>query len=141
MMARMLHASASVVSVHDDGIADVRIDEPAACSSCGAQAACRGGPARLVRVAVPAGMRTGDRVWLQLPETDLNRGALLAYLLPALTTLLGSVLLAAGGDALATLGAALGLACGLLCLRISIRHGSGFDVRACQPHSSQGASQ
>lgn len=141
MMARMLHATASVLSVRD-GMADLRIDAPAACGSCAAQAACgSGGPARLVRIAAPAGVRAGDRVSLQLPEADLNRGALLAYLLPALTTLLGCVLLAAGGDAPAALGAALGLALGLVCLRISARHASGFGIRACHPHSSEGASQ
>ena len=55
--------------------------------------------------------------------------------------LLGCVLLAAGGDALAALGAALGLAFGLFCLRFSTRHASGFGISACQTRSSQGASQ
>ena len=139
MMARMLHATASVLSLHD-GIAELRIEAPAACGSCGAQAACGGAPARLIRVAAPTDVRAGDMVSLQLPESDLNRGALLAYLLPALSTLLGSVLLAAGGDALAALGAALGLAFGLVCLRISTRHASGFGISACQTRSSQGVS-
>lgn len=139
-MARMLHATASVLSLHE-GMADLRIDPPSACRSCGVRGACGGDRARQVRVAAPADVRAGDRVSLRLPETDLTRGAVLAYLLPTLATLLGAALMAAGGDALAALGAALGLALGLLCLRILTRHGPGFGISACHPHSSEGASQ
>lgn len=139
MMARMLHAAARVLSLQD-GMALVRLEAAAACGSCGAQAACGSGRERLVDVAVPPDISAGDRVSLQLPETDLNRSALLAYLLPAATMLLGALLLAAGGDTPAALGAALGLGLGLVCLRIFGRRSDGGGVRACHPHSTQGAS-
>lgn len=92
----------------------------------------------MIDVAVSPQVCAGDRVSLQMLETDLNRGALLAYLLPAVTTLLGALSLAAGGDALAVLGAALGLGFGLVCLRISARRSSGNGVRVSQSDSSQG---
>ncbi|MDZ4255827.1 MAG: SoxR reducing system RseC family protein [Sulfuritalea sp.] len=138
-MARMLHAAARIVSLQD-GMALVRLDAPAACGSCGAQGACGGARARLFRVAVATGVGAGDRVLLQLPEKNLNRSALLAYLLPAATMLLGALLLAVGGDTLAALGAALGLGLGLICLRIFGRRSVDSGIRACHPNSTQGAS-
>ncbi len=55
-------------------------------------------------------------------------------------TVLCSVLPAAGGDALAAPGAALGLVFGLVCLRLSTRYAAGFGISACQSRSSQGLS-
>jgi positive regulator of sigma E activity len=137
IMARLVLASARVVS-RQGGMSRLRLAAPAACGSCGAQAACGSGRERLVDVAMPPEIGAGDLVSLQLPETDLNRSALLAYLLPAATMLLGALLLAAGGDALAALGAALGLGFGLVCLRIFGRRSFGQDIRVCPPDSSQG---
>lgn len=136
-MARMLHVAAHVLSLQD-GMAEVRLDAPAACGSCGAQGACGGGRARRVRIAVAPGIGAGDRISLQLSEADLNRSALLAYLLPAAGMLLGALFLAPGGDSLAVLGAALGLGLGLVSLRLFGRRARGHGIHACDPDSFQG---
>lgn len=134
-MARLLIADAHVVS-RDPEMTRLRLDAAAACGGCRAQAACGGG--RLIEVPISAPLCAGDRVSLQMPEAELNRSALLAYLLPAASTLLGALALSAGGDALAVLGAASGLGFGLVCLRICARRTSGFGVRVCRSDLPQG---
>jgi sigma-E factor negative regulatory protein RseC len=120
MMSHLLTANARVASVHD-GMAEVRLASASACGSCGAQSVCGTGRERSVFVPVSAGVCSGDSVRLQMSAAELNTGAMLAYLLPALTTLGGGLLLAGGGDALAALGATLGLGLGLVCLRLLAR--------------------
>jgi positive regulator of sigma E activity len=132
-MARLLLADARVVS-RDQGMARLRLDSPGAGGGCRAQTACGGGGERVIDVIASAQLCAGDRVSLQMPEAELNRSALLAYLLPAASTLLGALALSGGGDALAVLGAASGLGFGLVCLRISARRNSGYGVRVCQPN-------
>lgn len=137
IVARLVLAGARVVS-RDQGMARLRLESPVACGGCRAQAACGGGRERVIEVALSPQLCAGDRVSLQMPEADLNRGALLAYLLPAITTLFGALLLAGGGDALAVLGAASGLALGLVCLRLSARHSPGQVIRVGRFDSSHG---
>lgn len=137
IVARLLLAGARVVS-RDQGMTRLRLDSPGACGGCRAQAACGGGGERVIDVALSPQLCAGDRVSLQIPEEELNRSALLAYLLPAVSTLLGALALSAGGDALAVLGAAFGLGFGLVCLRISARRSSGTGVRVCRSDSPQG---
>ena len=127
-MSRLVVAGARVLS-HDGGMARLRLDAPAACGGCRAQTACGAGRERVIEVAASPQFCAGDRVSLQMPEADLGRGALLAYLLPAASTLLGALLSAGGGDAMAVLGAASGLGLGLACLRIYARHSSAAAVR------------
>ena len=55
---------------------------------------------------------------LAIDDGSLARGALLAYLLPAVSTLAGAVALASGGDLAAIGGAAAGLVLGLVALRV-----------------------
>lgn len=137
-MARGLVVTGARVLSRDQGMARLRLDAPAACGGCRAQAACGGGRERVIEVAVSPQLCAGDRVSLHVLEADLNRGALLAYLLPAVTTLFGALLLAAGGDAMAGLGAASGLGLGLVCLRHSARHAPGIAVRPGRIDPSQG---
>lgn len=100
------------------GQAQIRITPPSGCGSCRSRSACGAGSERLVWVSAPAGAGVGDRVSLQLPAASLNRAALLAYLLPALTTLAGAALAAPAGDLAAALSAGAGLGLGLVLLRI-----------------------
>ena len=136
-MARLVLAGARVMS-RDQDMARLRLDASHACGSCRAQTACGEGRERLIDVAVSPQVCAGDRVSMQMLQTDLNRSALLAYLLPAVTTLLGALALAGGGDVLAALGAASGLGFGLVCLRISARRSFGNGVRVCRSDSPQG---
>lgn len=129
-MERRLQASASVVAVSDDH-AELRLAVPSACGGCGAQTACGGARERQARFPVTAGFAAGDMVTLEMSESDLNLGAVAAYLLPACCTLFGALLLAPGGDGLAAFGAGLGLAFGIVCLRLAARRRLIAEIRVC----------
>lgn len=137
IVARLVLARARVLS-RDQGMTRLRLESSSACGGCRAQAACGGGRERVIEVAASPQLCAGDRVSLRMRETDLSRGALLAYLLPAVTTLLGALLPAAGGDAMAVLGAASGLSLGLVGLHLSARHLPGIGIRVDRLDSSQG---
>ncbi len=130
-------AAARIVAVHD-GVADVQFEAASACASCGAKSVCGSGNTRRVQLPVPAGVAAGDHVTLNLPEAQLQLGAILAYLLPAVTTLLGGALLSGGGDGYAALGATLGLGAGLLCLRLLAPATLGSGIHVCPSDSPQG---
>lgn len=129
-MERRLQASARVVAVSGKQ-AELRLTAPSACGGCGAQGACGGARERQAQFRVPAGFAAGDLVTLEMSESSLNLGAMAAYLLPACCTLFGALLLAPGGDALAALGAGLGLGFGIVCLRLVARNHLIADVRVC----------
>ena len=66
-------------------------------------------------------LRVGDGVTLTLAEGALVRGALRAYLLPAITLLLGAIALSGFGDLAAVGGALSGLGAGLIAQRVLTR--------------------
>jgi sigma-E factor negative regulatory protein RseC len=103
-----------------DGVASIRIDLPASCGSCGSRGTCGSGKSAgtTVRLPVSSAARPGETVTLSIAEGSLVRRAILVYFLPAVTTLLGTVSLADGGDAAAVAGAAVGLLLGLAILRM-----------------------
>lgn len=103
-----------------DGLASIRVDLPPSCTSCGSRSSCGSGnsAAATVLLSVPASARPGEMVTLSIAEGPLVRLAMLVYFLPAVTTLLGAISLADGGDAAAVGGAAVGLLLGLVMLRI-----------------------
>jgi sigma-E factor negative regulatory protein RseC len=121
----MIERSGTILSVQD-GMATIRVETPSACAGCGSRGAC-GGKDTMVRLPVAATLHAGDRVTLSMAESALTRGALRAYLLPALAVLLGAVLLAPFGDAAAAGGALVGLGFGLFVQRILARRA------ACAP--------
>ncbi len=125
----MIQRSGHIMAIHD-GLATVRVERASACSSCGTRSVCGAGSAAgsQMSVPVPPGARTGDRVTLSLASGMLTRAALLAYLLPALTTIFGAALLSAGGDLAAVAGALCGLGLGLVALRLL-----GRRQTACTP--------
>jgi len=98
------------------------------CSSCGKQSACgvgklaAGRPTTLIEIdtADHPGLRPGQQVSLELAADKVALGALLGYLLPALTLVLGAVIGqgANGSDVAAALGAGAGLALGILATRL-----------------------
>ncbi len=120
MMERRVRASAQVVAVSGDQM-ELHLATAAACGGCGAQAACDAARGKSARFPLAPGMAAGDCVTLEMSESQLNLGAVAAYLLPAACTLTGALLLAPGGDALAALGAGLGLGFGIVCLGNSTR--------------------
>ncbi len=85
---------------------------------------------RRVRVAAPIPVETGDRVLIGIPEGQLLRASLVVYLLPLLGLVFGSVtghLVSAASEAMAILGAALGMTGGFLVSHLLSRMLNGRD--------------
>jgi sigma-E factor negative regulatory protein RseC len=124
----MIQRSGHIIAIRD-GLATVRVERASACSSCGTRSVCGAGSAAgsQVSVPVPPGAHLGDRVTLCMASGMLTRAALLAYLLPALTTLFGAALLSAAGDLAAVAGALCGLGLGLVALRFLGRRQAACD--------------
>lgn len=129
----MMTAQGRVVAVVD-GRAQVRIEPASGCSSCGSRGGCAGGSARVIWVDAAAGVAAGDTVSFSLRDSTFRAAALLGYLLPAVTTVIGAGLAAGGGDGMSALGAAVGLSAGLLLVRFLGRRFTRKEpVGACTP--------
>ena len=110
-VVRSVSGGKAVIAVHTGG-----------CGGCGHQAGCGlgrlAGKAGSTALTLPVdeSIRPGAQVLLSLPAGRLLRGALLAYLLPALSLLIGAGVGAGlgGSDGAAAVGAALGLLGGFL---------------------------
>jgi sigma-E factor negative regulatory protein RseC len=113
----MMTAQGHVVAVAD-GRAQVRIEPASGCSSCGSRGSCTGGKAQVIWVDAAPGVAAGDTVNFSLRDSTFRAAALLGYLLPAVTTLIGAALAAGGGDGMSALGAAAGLSGGLILVRL-----------------------
>lgn len=106
------------------------------CSSCGQKKSCGigklAGAGKTTQVTLPApdGLSVGDIVTLSVPQSAINRAALLGYLLPATSLVIGSVIgqTALGSDLGAALGAAGGIAAGLLLVRLLPRFIDGTNA-------------
>ncbi|MDP2795137.1 MAG: SoxR reducing system RseC family protein [Sulfurisoma sp.] len=132
-----LTRSGRIVAIRD-GLATIRVELPAGCTSCGSRGACASGKAATATVVLPApaGARPGETVTLSITEGSLARSALLVYFLPAVTTLLGAVGLAGAGDVAAIGGAAAGLGLGLILPRLigrSLSRSGGFTASVAAP--------
>lgn len=103
---------------------------PSGCGHCQEAGGCGGGllaqslrPQKLNVYRVPnrVGAKVGDCVLVSVPEGAVLRAAILAYLLPALFLIVGAALgtAFAEDDRLALFGAGVGLALGLLVLRLA----------------------
>ena len=107
--------------------ADVAIDAASACARCRAGRGCGAGVftgvprQRVIRLPVPRGERieVGAEVTVRIPGESLLRAALLAYGLPLAGLIGGGVAGFAldGGDVVAALAAAAGLAVGAFAAR------------------------
>lgn len=106
------------------------------CSSCGQKKSCGvgklAGAGKTTRVTLPAptSLQVGDIVTLSVPQSAINRAALLGYLLPATLLVIGSVIgqTILGSDLGAALGAAAGIAFGLLLVRLLPRFIEGANA-------------
>lgn len=131
----MITARGRVISIAE-GSALVRLPAPEGCGKCGSRGSCGGAQERTLRLPA-AGLAAGDEVALATTAGALSRGIALAYLMPSALFIGGAVAgqILYGSDAAAVSGAALGLAAGLLLLRLLGR-------RNCTPefHSLHGAS-
>ncbi len=133
----MISAPVRVVSIAD-GKAQVEATQQSGCGGCASRSACGvsvlgkyfSARRKPVEVACVANVRAGDELELQMSEGDLLRAGLLAYLLPTVMALAWAGIAAAAGlgDVGAALGAGLGLAGGLLLMRLS-RWTPRIDIR------------
>ena len=126
MAARMIEHR-GVVQRIEQGRAWVAIST-SACHACGQGSHCgvgklaEGRAATLLSVPVSGELRAGDFVNVGLPESALTLPALLGYLFPAFSMLLGAWLGAEfdGSDGATALGAMAGFAAALLLARLAI---------------------
>jgi positive regulator of sigma E activity len=142
MMPGRLEARGRVVEVRD-GMAEVRLAVASSCHGCRAQGVCSSGREQSVCIAAADGLAVGDVVSLALGEAQFSLGVAIGYLMPALTLLLGAVLLSFAGDTAAALGAVAGLAVGILLVRLLSRRLLADRLRPvatinCQPQSLPG---
>ena len=128
----MLVETGRVVAVENDGVW-VETVRSSTCGSCAARKGCghglmnqiSDGQRGLVRAlpgqVSPADCHLDDEVQISIPEEVILRGSVLVYILPLLTMLAGAGFAtrtwAGGGDIAAALGAAAGIAVGLLLVR------------------------
>jgi len=129
----MITTRGRVVSIQADE-ALVRLPAPEGCGKCGSRGGCSGAQERVLRL--PAGdLQAGDEVTLATTEGALHRGILAAYVMPALAIIAGAVLgqINFGTDEAAVAGAGLGLAAGLLLLRL-LGRGAGAPCTAVAHH-------
>lgn len=95
------------------------------CGGCGARAACGvsalgkhfASQPRQMTLACAQAVQPGDELQLDMPESDLLKAGVLAYLLPSVLTIVGAALATPLGDGAAMLGALAGLLPGLWLMR------------------------
>jgi positive regulator of sigma E activity len=125
----MMTTSGRVINIVG-AMAQVRVEPASACSSCRTKGSCASGQSRFVWVEAPEGTKSGDALKISMPERAFNTAALIGYLLPAVTTLIGAGLTSVAGDAAAVLGATAGLGLGLVLVRILGRRTTTADFCA-----------
>ncbi|KAF7598985.1 MAG: hypothetical protein CGU28_08210 [Candidatus Dactylopiibacterium carminicum] len=130
----MIERNARIVSVTPQAM-QATLLAPAGCAACGARKVCNGKQESLqVELPVLPGIGPGDEVLLGLETRELLRAAVLAYLLPATTLVLGAFV----GDALAAnpgaiAGAMAGFGLGVLLTRLLASRPLQPHVRCLQP--------
>lgn len=128
--------------VHDRAL--IRLEPLPGCSACGSRASCGSGDAkpRLIEMATPADVGTGDIVTVNIPSASLSLAAMLGYLLPPVALLAGAIGAEQrySGDLAAVIGAALGLVVGLFAARLISRlaFGNTAALASCQPDFQPG---
>ncbi|UCF30426.1 MAG: SoxR reducing system RseC family protein [bacterium] len=127
----MLEETAKVVSVSHNS-ATVSLVQSAACGSCSAKSMCH--PASdgtmLMEVGNTLGARPGETVVISLPPTALLKASTLAYMFPALLTVMGGAVgwSKTGRDSGAIVGAAAGFALASLFLYLHGRRKKGIET-------------
>jgi positive regulator of sigma E activity len=129
----MMTAQGRVIAIAGSR-AQVRIEPASGCSSCGSRGSCAGGKPQVIWVDAGPGVTIGELVNFALRDGTFRAAALLGYLLPAVTTLIGAAVAADGGDIASAVGAAAGLFVGLVIVRILGRRLTRKEpVGACTP--------
>lgn len=122
----MIETTARVVSA-ENGTVLVQPTTQSGCGGCGSRSVCGvsglgkyfSGNRKAIEVKCDASVRAGDELQLSMDEDDMLKAGMLAYLLPSVLALVGAGVAASHGDVAAVLGAAVGVAAGLLLGRLS----------------------
>jgi sigma-E factor negative regulatory protein RseC len=124
----MMETRVKVIGRHEGQLL-VQSTEQSGCGGCGSRSVCGvsglarhfAGGRKPIAVSCSAEARAGDELQLQMNEGDLIKAGLMAYLLPSVLALAGACIAAAYGlgDIGAVLGAAGGVAVGLLAGRLT----------------------
>ncbi|MDU6411939.1 MAG: SoxR-reducing system protein RseC [Yersiniaceae bacterium] len=127
----MMKEWATVIS-WEKGVALLRCDPQAGCSSCSARGGCGTRtlnklgpqPAHHLQVEIEQPLEPGQKVELGITEGSLLRSALLVYMTPLAGVLLGGGLMQMGfnSDLFALLGAVIGGTAGFLTARYLAKH-------------------
>lgn len=123
--------------VHDRAL--IRLEPSHGCSACGNRGSCGSADdrSRLIEMATPAHARAGDIVTVNIPAASLSLAAMLGYLLPPVTLLAGAIAAEQiySSDLASVIGAALGLAAGVLAARLGSRFAFGNVAALATCHS------
>jgi positive regulator of sigma E activity len=123
--SRSCSGTGVVERILPDGRAAVRVSRAEACMACESKGACTalGGQVKdhILVIPNPLEARPGQWVTLHLPESSVLGASVILYGIPALTLILGAAggracagFLGLGADPATAIGAALGMALGLL---------------------------
>ena len=119
--------------------AQIRLEPSPGCAVCGNRGRCASGEAKpqMIEMALPAYAQAGDAVAVAIPAGSLTRAAMLGYLLPPVAMLIGAITAEQFflNELAAVIGAALGLAAGVLAARL-ISHfafGNVAALASCHP--------
>jgi len=128
----------------ENGVAQIRLERPSGCSGCGSRGTCASGSAaaQVIHMSLPEHTRPGDQVTVSMPASSVTLAALLGYLLPPVSLLLGAIVASTcyESDAAAVLGAGLGFVAGLLLARLISRFVFGRETvpSICSPDLQTG---
>jgi len=128
-MIDLVERSGEVIGF-DHGVAQIRLERASSgCSGCGSRGTCASGnaAAQVIEMRMPEHTRIGDHVTVSMPASSVTLAALLGYMLPPVSLLVGAVVasLLYGSDLAAVLGAVFGLVAGLFLARLISRFAFG----------------
>jgi sigma-E factor negative regulatory protein RseC len=112
-----------IIAIHSTGM-DVQVQTPSACGHCGSKQSCHGSEeSSLVSLPLSPGAKVGEEVNISIDAGTVNVSAVLAYLLPAITLIIGAwVGESMQKDSIASIvGALLGMVLGLCAIPVLLR--------------------
>ena len=138
----MMERPARIIEIRPEGML-LSVQQEKACKACATREACHG-KEKTMSLSLQPGFKPGDELILSLEDDTFRLAAVLAYLVPVIGLLAGSLIGEGVGhtDSLALCGAAVGLPIGLLLARLIAHLFQGRllqpEIQACpQPPTSR----
>ena len=79
----------TIISLLDNGLAEIKVGRHSACIACGA---CDGANDIVVKALNPVGAKVGQHVSFELRETNIVVGAFVCFIMPLLVAVIGAFL-------------------------------------------------